>query len=641
LDEVFIAILIGAVVFAWLVAAVVLPIVAIAQTRRLRREVSARLELLEQLAARPSEPSPEPTGPPQPSDVPIPGLRVQPSAMLPPPVELPPAHAQPAAAPRRTPMPAIQVPRNIDWELLIGQRGLGWLAVIVLVFSVAFFLRYAFENQWIGALGRVAIGLSGGVGLVLGGWHYFRRGWRIFSQMMTAAGLVLLYLSTYASFAFYHLIPQTVAGGFLMILVVQSALLAARYDAPAIAFMTLAGGLLTPLLMVSEQDQYISLFIYLAFLNAGVMLLAMWRQWRVLGLAALAGTHALYWMWYSSNYHPEKLVAALCFHGVVFALFLGHNVAAQWFGARRMGWPEIVLLVINPFAYFGAIYVLLNRDYGQWLGTVAIVLATAYVVLCRLLMVPDRRDNRVVLAALAVAVGFVSLAFPIQADAAWVALGWASVAAALCWFGCRIQAVTLRALAAVLGALAVGKLVLMDTPLGIRAPFIPLMNAYGSPALAVAACVLGSVVLTRRFQNQLARVERGMFVVAALVGLLLLWFIFSVETAGYFATLAATRTDPARWRWTGQMALSILWAAYASTLLAIGLATRLAPLRWLALVIFAITVGKVFLVDMATLHAFYRILAFLVLALLLAVAARAYQRLGAKVADVPALGSET
>jgi uncharacterized membrane protein len=49
----------------------------------------------------------------------------------------------------------------------------------------------------------------------------------------------------------------------------------------------------------------------------------------------------------------------------------------------------------------------------------------------------------------------------------------------------------------------------------------------------------------------------------------------------------------------------------------------------------------VFLFDMAMLDAFYRILAFLVLAVLLAGAARAYQRLAPKVAvAVPIEGSK-
>ena len=48
-EEMLLIFLIGGVIIAWMICAIVLPIVAIVQTRRLRREVRARLEQVEQL----------------------------------------------------------------------------------------------------------------------------------------------------------------------------------------------------------------------------------------------------------------------------------------------------------------------------------------------------------------------------------------------------------------------------------------------------------------------------------------------------------------------------------------------------------------------------------------------------------------
>jgi uncharacterized membrane protein len=617
-DELFIFLL-GAFLLAWFAWSVIVPIILLVQVRRLRSELRARTERLERVVG---EAGAVPADQPQ---------SIEPA--------IPAAQAVPAGAPcRRIRLPALRLPADVNWELLIGQRGLGWLAVIVLLFAVAFFLRYAFENQWIGPLGRVSTGIAGGLGLVALGWHYFGRRWRVLSQMATAAGLVLLYLATFASFGFYRLVPQHVAAAFMFVLTVQGAGLAVRYDAPAIALMTVVGGLLTPLLMVSEHDQYIALFSYLGLLNTGVVLLAVWRHWRAIGLAALVGTQLLYWSWYVANHHPEKLLAALAFQGAIFALYLAHSLTTQWMPARRVGWPELVLFLVNPFSYFAAVYVLLRPDYGLWLGSVAVVLAAAYVVFCRLLLVEDRGGNGLALAALAVVLGFVALAFPIQADAAWVAMGWAAEAAALWWFGCRIEVGVLRRLGSLMLLLAVGRLVIMDTPGGTRSMFVPIFNEYGLPAAVVAGCVIGSVLATRRFVARFGRFDSVSASLTALVGVLLTWFILSVETRGFFLALARGGRDAEFWRWTGQVAMSVLWATYASLLLGIGLRWQQAGLRWLALGLFAVTAGKVFLSDMARLQAFYRILAFLVLAVLLAVAARAYQRLATKAAGGPIEG---
>ena len=45
-------------------------------------------------------------------------------------------------------------------EAWLGQRGLGWAACLLLLFAVAFFLKYAFDNEWIGPTGQVAAGVA-------------------------------------------------------------------------------------------------------------------------------------------------------------------------------------------------------------------------------------------------------------------------------------------------------------------------------------------------------------------------------------------------------------------------------------------------------------------------------------------------
>lgn len=201
----------------------------------------------------------------------------------------------------------------ISWEALVGGRALGWAAVIVLLFATAFFLRYAFENQWIGPVGRVSLGILGGIALATAGRYYHARGWRVFSQMLTAGAVILLYLAMYGAFGFYHLIAQREAGLVLALLVAEAALVAMRYEAPSIALMAALGGLLTPLLMQTDRDQYVSLFTYLAVLDGGFLVLLSLRAWPAIGSVALVGTQFLFWNWHASNYHPENCVGRSVF----------------------------------------------------------------------------------------------------------------------------------------------------------------------------------------------------------------------------------------------------------------------------------------------------------------------------------------
>ena len=513
----------------------------------------------------------------------------------------------------------------VSWEALIGGRALGWAAVVVLLFATAFFLRYAFKNQWIGPVGRVSLGVLGGIVLACAGRHYHARCWRIFSQMLSAAAVVLLYLAMYGAFGFYHLIAQREAGVLLALLVAEAALLAMRYEAPSIALMAVVGGLLTPMLMQSDRDQYISLFIYLGMLNGGFVLLLALRDWPAVGTVALLGTQFLFWNWHAYNYHPEKLGAALSFQSIIYLFYLANTLAAL---ARRprLGIEDLVRMPVNAAFWFAAAYVLLDPDYHDWLSSLAIGMATVYILLSHWLLHHQRDDRRTLPVAIGIAAGFIGLAIPLQANAAWIALGWAAEAGVLWWFGVRVRAAPLRAMALVLGAIAVGRILFVDTPWFVRPLFTPIFNKYAAPTLCAAAALGAAIFASRRWIARLSRQEQ-FFVLTAAVGCLsLVWFIVSVDVYGYFRALQGARPYDRDWQWLGQTWLSAWWAVYATCVLAAGFVARQAWLRWTGLALYAVTTAKVFLVDMAGVDELYRVVAFFVLAVVLGAAAWAYHR---------------
>ncbi len=147
--------------------------------------------------------------------------------------------------------------------------------------------------------------------------------------MLTAAGIVLLFLMTFATFGYYRLMPQAHAQWFMIAIIVESFALAVLYESPAIAVMAVIGGLLTPILLRTEADRYVALFSYLGLLNAGVVLLMIFRGWWASATVALLGTQAIFWMWYFERYHPVKLAAAMTFQAVVFVLFVGETVLSH------------------------------------------------------------------------------------------------------------------------------------------------------------------------------------------------------------------------------------------------------------------------------------------------------------------------
>jgi uncharacterized membrane protein len=538
-------------------------------------------------------------------------------------------------------------------EALVGGRALGWVAALLLLVAAAFFLRLVIERGLIGELGRVAIGLAVGLVLCGAGYAFDRRGWRAFSQMLTAAGIAVVYLATFATFGFYHLLSQEHAAPFLVVIVIEALALAVLYASPSIALMAVIGGLLTPVLLRTDQDRYPSLFTYLAVLNSGVVLLVAWRGWWASATVALAGTHGLFWAWHSEHYHPTKLPAVLTFLGVVFGLFLADSAARVLVRGRRAGVEDLLRLVLNAVCFAAAGYVLLDPDYSVWLGTAAVGMSVVYALLTWLVLERRPDDLPLLFVALATSMGFLAAALPVQAGAAWVAIGWAAQGLALWGFGLRVRAPALRGMGAALLALAVGRLVIIDTLVDQPHPerFVPVLNRYGLSGLAVVAALIVAAGLSYRTRPRRLSADFVAMRALSLTGFLLLWAVASVEAYDFFATRAnpydpAARAELTRqeremepgevqarlferdeqMRRAAQTALSVVWAFYAVGVLLVGFRFHSRPLRWLALGVFALTLGKVVFIDTQALSGFYRVTAYLVLAVVMGGAAWAYQK---------------
>lgn len=117
---------------------------------------------------------------------------------------------------------------------------------------------------------------------------------------------------------------------------------------------------------------------------------------------------------------------------------------------------------------------------------------------------------------------------------------------------------------------------------------------------------------------------------------MLVWGAILTVWLPTFEIMRGFRFEPFRERFADptlamHVALSVFWSVSAVVLLAIGFARRIAPLRYLAITLFAMTIIKVFVVDLANLETVYRIVSFIVLGVLLLAASFLYQQLSARI----------
>src|ERR1700674_2454928 len=165
---------------------------------------------------------------------------------------------RPAGQMREAQLPSIPLAASTraggDFEKRIGEYWLNRIGIIAMLIGVSYFLKYAFDNNWIGASGRIAIGLLAGIGLILWSEGFRARGHKAFSYSLKAVGIGTLYLSLWGAFQVYHLISATAA--FLAMAVVTAAtiVMALAEDAELLASFALIGGFATPVLLSAGEN---------------------------------------------------------------------------------------------------------------------------------------------------------------------------------------------------------------------------------------------------------------------------------------------------------------------------------------------------------------------------------------------------
>lgn len=474
---------------------------------------------------------------------------------------------------------------RLDWERLIGGNWFNRVGILAIILAIGFSLKYAFENEWLGPVGRVVLGAVNGMLLLLAGEQIGRRGYRFYANSLTGGGACVLYLSVFAAYDRYHLIGQPVAVGLMALVTALTVFLAVRYDALAIAILGLVGGFLTPVLLAGEADRQTALFGYLTFLDLGVLGLAWFKRWRVLNFLAGGATFLLSLAWWLEWYQPEKLGLTLLHFSILFLIFAFISVTHQVVRKEPAREPELLLILVNASLYFAAVYEMLEAEHRGWLSVAALLLAALYAAQAGWIRRTRGADRYLELALVGLSGVFLTVAIPLYFSLSAVTIGWAMEGLALIWLGLRSGQRFTRAGA--LLVLAFSIVHWFDVDLHGLSPeagtrFLILLNWRGVPIMATIIALLVGAWLYRRSvfvitPRESAIASGGLTLTAAL--LVVAWV--TLDQWDYFRLLQEPyRGDewnlPAihRLRNQGQFFLGVWWAFSGAALVTAGIRRR-------------------------------------------------------------------
>ncbi|HEX8378777.1 MAG TPA: DUF2339 domain-containing protein, partial [Pedobacter sp.] len=383
---------------------------------------------------KPAEPAPQVAAAPKPP-VPTPPVSETPKSVLPPVI----SNATRPSYPERKPIPLPEpepelsfFERYPDLEKFIGENLVNKIGIAILVLSIAYFVKYAIDSNWVGPVGRVAIGMLCG-GILIGFAHRMRNNYKAFSSVLVGGGLAVFYFTITLAFHQFHLFNQITAFIILIVITAFAVMLSLLYDKQELAIIALIGGFSSPFMVSTGSANYNGLLLYLVVLNTGLLIIAYYKSWRLLNIISFALTVLVFGVVLAQLTGPTYHLG-LIYSSIFYLLYLAINIAYNVRENKAFIASDFSILLINTALYFSVgLYLLSEMQYGQYRGLFSAALGFLNLGLSYVLFRNKKVDANILYLLIGITLTFVSLTAPIQLKGNNITLFWASEAVLLYW----------------------------------------------------------------------------------------------------------------------------------------------------------------------------------------------------------------
>lgn len=339
---------------------------------------------------------------------------------------------------------------------LMGGNTIVRAGVLVLFVGLAFLAKYAADNALLPPELRLAAIGAAGIAMLVFGWRLKAQHTQrdAYAFTLQGAGVAVLYLTVFAAFRLYQLLPASAAFVMLALVCALSTAIALLQNARPMAFIGFAGAFAAPILVSTGQGSHVGLFGYYLLLGCGIAVVAWLRAWRSLNLLGFFATFGIATLWGSLKYQPELLASTEPFLIGFFLLYLLSSLFyATRHGLRPQQAVDATLVFGLPIVAFG-LQVALVRDVPYAAAFSALALGALYLGLGRwalgrdaavpegTALAPAAREGVgrwLAECFVALGLGFVTLAVPLALDGRWTSAVWAAEGAAVYWMGQRQQ----------------------------------------------------------------------------------------------------------------------------------------------------------------------------------------------------------
>lgn len=410
------------------------------------------------------------------------------------------------------------------------------VGVILLFIGVAFLLKLVNDRGLLPIELRLCAAALGAFVLVGIGWR-LRFTNHQFGMIVQSCGVGVFYLTVFAGFRLYQIIPAELAFLLLLLVTIAACALAVLQDSQTLATFSCIGGFAAPILTSTGSGNHVGLFAYYTILNGGILAVSWYKAWRPLNLVGFFATFVISGAWGAKYYQPAFFSTVEPFLVLFFLTYFTIGVAFA-VKKRTSGIHAVdgFLILGVPFLTFAMQVGLVHRmQYGIALS--AAVLGGFYVVTARLLFNRLGTELRLLIESLiAVGVVLITVAIPFAVSPRQTSAIWALEGLAFLWLGCRQRRVPSQIFGGIVQLLAGIAFLSGGDYLTGAAPLLnPIM--FGTVMLAASYCASAYLLasqVTRR--DQFTKLSANFFYIASVVAWLCGGFLEITRSSFTWAT---------------------------------------------------------------------------------------------------------
>lgn len=555
----------------------------------------------------------------------------------------------------------------MNFEERIGGNVFAKIGMIALILGISFFLKYAFDNNWINEAGRVILGIIAGL-VLLGIGEKTIRKYSAYGQLLSGGGIGVLYLSIYSALNFYHLIDQIPAFVLMAFITAAGIFLSFRYNSIGLISFSIIGGFATPFLVSSGTNQQVALFGYVLLLDLAILFVSFFKKWRELNLIGFIGTAIVFASWMSEFYTKDQLLSTFLFLTSFLIIYSISSLIYNILKKEPSSGSEQALMLLTASGYFMAGYFLLNADFHDITGLFTFSLALYFTAWAFLIRQNTPEDENLYSFLVFLIIGFVTLAIPIQFNKNIITLAWTFEALVL--FFINIKARVLHRIpffmAITVYGLVLFRLLVLDSQMDLANPMFILNERFFTFFAVIAVSYLIAVLIYYFLDEQITdrKIEFQQIIIILIIAANFLT-IFSVSQEiidSYEIQIAKKMTEQSQqlkqqnqvYGYRGNyrsdtsptlgnnyqafdqdikdlknkrdISLSIFWLIYAIIVMAVGFTGKYKTLRFGGLLLLLLAISKLFFYDLWSLGTLYRIISSISLGVVLLSISFAYQK---------------